>query len=75
MFKIVGAVLLIGGVLSAVRTALSHRKLSQPPRTTDNDNEASLEPQRQGLGFLGLKQNWPAIALMVAGAALLLYAE
>lgn len=75
MLKIVGALLLIGGVLFAVWTALSHRKLSQPPRSPGNGNEASLEPPRQGLGFLGLNKNWPAIVLTVIGATLLLYAE
>jgi hypothetical protein len=73
MLKILGALLLIGGVLLAVWTALSHRKLSQPPRSAGNENEASLEPPRQGLGFLGLTKNLPAIVLVVIGAALLLY--
>lgn len=75
MLKVIGALLLIGGVLFAVWTALSHRRLSQPPQSADNENEASLEPPRQGLGFLGLTRNLPAIVLMVIGAALLLFAE
>lgn len=75
MLKVIGALLLIGGVLFAVWTALSQRRLSQPPQSAGNENEASLEPPRQGLGFLGLTRNLPAIVLVVIGAALLLYAE
>ncbi|MHC1550709.1 hypothetical protein [Phyllobacterium sp. K27] len=76
MLKILGALLLIGGVLFAVWTALSRRKLSQPPhQSARNENEASLEPPRQGLRFLGLTRNLPAIVLVVTGAALLLYAQ
>ena len=74
MLKLIGAILVIAGLLYSVWAAL-HRKLSQPPRSSDNENLASLEPNRQGLRFLGLKQNFPAIILMVIGAAFLLYAE
>ncbi|UXN67042.1 hypothetical protein N8E89_21155 (plasmid) [Phyllobacterium sp. A18/5-2] len=75
MLKLIGAILVMAGVLYSVWVALSHRKLSQPPRSSDNENSVSLEPDRQGLRFLGLKQNLPSIILLVIGAALLLYGD
>ncbi|ATU94586.1 hypothetical protein [Phyllobacterium zundukense] len=75
MFKLVGAILVIAGVLYSVWVALSHRKLSRPPQSSDSENAASLEPRRQGLRFLGLTKNLPAAIVIVIGAALLLYVE
>ncbi len=76
MFKALGAILIVVGVLYSVWTALSHRKLSQPPQqSSDNQNSPSLEPRRQGMKFLGLTKNLPAIFLIVIGGALLLYAD
>ena len=75
MFKALGAILIIAGVLYSVWAALSHRRLSQPPQTPDNENSPSLEPRRQGMKFLGLTKNLPALILIVIGGALLLYAN
>ncbi|MBZ9654540.1 hypothetical protein [Phyllobacterium lublinensis] len=75
MLKLIGAILIIAGVLYSTWVALRHRSLSRPPhQTADNENTASLEPRRQGLGFLGLSRNLPALVAIAAGAALLLYA-
>jgi hypothetical protein len=71
LFKAFGAILVIAGVLYSVWAALSHRKLSQPPRSSANQNSASLEPRAQGLKFLGLTNNLPAIALILTGGVLL----
>ncbi|TDQ33939.1 hypothetical protein DEV91_104142 [Phyllobacterium brassicacearum] len=75
MLKLVGAILVIAGVLYSTWVALGHRKLSRPPQSADNENAPSLEPDKQGLRFLGLSKNLPAVIAVVIGAALLLYAE
>jgi hypothetical protein len=64
-----GALLMLGGVLYTARTAiwrgpLSGQDSSQPVRDT-------LEPPRRGMGFLGVRTNWPGILLMAIGAVLL----
>ena len=74
MLKLVGAILIITGVLYSAWVALSHRRLSKPPQSADNQNAVSLEPQRQGLRFLGVSKNLPALLAIVIGGALLLYA-
>ncbi len=65
-----GALLVFGGILYMVRSAiwrgpLSGRDSSRPVRGT-------LEPPRRGLGFLGFGTNWPGILLMAIGAVLLM---
>lgn len=75
MLKALGAILVIAGVLYSVWAALSRRRLSQPPQSPDNENDASLEPRRQGLRFLGFTKNLPAIVLILIGGVLLLYAH
>ncbi|WEX76053.1 hypothetical protein PYH37_004320 [Sinorhizobium numidicum] len=68
-----GAFLLICGVLYTLWEALARRRLSDPSRLSRNGAEPTLEPRRQGLGFLGLTRNWPGVALMVVGGICLLY--
>jgi hypothetical protein len=76
MFKALGAVLLVVGVLYSVWAALGRRKLTQPPKpSSDNESAPSLEPRDQGMKFLGLSQNLPALILIIIGGALLLYAD
>lgn len=71
--KIAGALLIGAGLLYAVWVAISARRLSTPPKHPDNENRPTLEPGGQGLRFLGLNRNWPALVLMAIGAALLIY--
>jgi hypothetical protein len=65
MFLIVlGAVLVMGGVLYTASATIWRGSLSRPARDT-------LEPPRRGVGFLGLEADWPGILLMAIGAILL----
>ena len=75
MLKALGAILVIAGVLYSAWSALSGRRLSRPPQSPDNQNSPSLEPRGQGLKFLGLTRNIPAIVLIVVGGIMLLYAD
>ncbi|MBB2793813.1 UNVERIFIED_ORG: hypothetical protein GGD58_002672 [Rhizobium pisi] len=67
---LIGAALIIGGLLFLLRPTL-RRRPSDPhlmPQTG-----ATLEPRRQGLRFLGLSRNWPALAIIAVGALLLVF--
>ncbi|MDK1488470.1 hypothetical protein QN219_00120 [Sinorhizobium sp. 7-81] len=70
---LVGVFLIVCGLLLMVREALGRRRLSGPSRATESGTGPTLEPARQGLGFLGLVRNWPGMALMAIGAVLLLF--
>jgi hypothetical protein len=63
-----GALLVLGGILYMVRTAIWWGSLSRPSVPVSD----TLEPSRRGVRFLGLGANWPGILLMVIGAVLLL---
>jgi hypothetical protein len=67
-----GAFLVICGLLYMIAEALGRRRLSEEPDRSANDPTQTLEPRRQGLRFLGLVRNWPGVALIAGGAALLL---
>ena len=73
MLKALGAILVIAGVLYS--GSAGRRRLSQPPRSPGNQNSPSLEPRGQGLKFLGLTKNIPAIVMIVIGGLLLLYTD
>jgi hypothetical protein len=59
-----GALLVLGGVLYMAHAAIWQGSLSRPAGDT-------LEPPRHGLGFLGVRANWPGMLLMAIGAVLL----
>ncbi|RUM25307.1 hypothetical protein EFQ99_11135 [Rhizobium vallis] len=65
-----GAALIIGGLLFHFSSAL-HRKPSNPHQMPEGGT--TLEPRRQGLRFLGISQNWPALAVIALGALLLAF--
>jgi hypothetical protein len=67
-----GAILFICGLLFLFREALARRRLSDPSKSVEGATSPTLEPRRQGLGFLGVSRNWPGLGLMVAGAILLI---
>ncbi|WEX88156.1 hypothetical protein PZN02_000616 [Sinorhizobium garamanticum] len=75
---LVGAFLFVCGMLFMAREALVRRNLSNPsPPSQDGTDQGgtgpTLEPERQGLRFLGFARNWPGLALMAVGAVLLLF--
>lgn len=74
MFSIVlGALLVVGGiVLAAARTA-SRGKLADPHATAPGKRTDTLEPRGRG-ARLSIKADLPGIALIVIGALLLLNA-
>lgn len=65
---LIGAALIIGGLLFLFSPALG-RRLSDPHQMPQGGS--TLEPRRQGLRFLGISRNWPALAVIALGALLL----
>ncbi|MBX4939648.1 hypothetical protein [Rhizobium binae] len=67
---LIGAVLIIGGLLFLLQATL-RRRPSDPHLMPQGG--VTLEPRRQGLRFLGLSRNWPALAIIAVGALLLAF--
>jgi hypothetical protein len=67
---LVGAFLVLGGLLFLVAQPLWHGRLSAVRRTSTAAPEPTLEPPKPGAGF-SFKENWPGLALMALGGALL----
>ena len=59
-----GALLVLGRILYMARATIWRGSLSRPAADT-------LEPTRRGVGFLGVRANWPGILLAAIGAVLL----
>jgi hypothetical protein len=67
---LLGALLIIGGVMLLARQTISRGRLSdRRPRAAGAD--VTLEPRERGGGF-GLATHWPGFALIALGAVLLL---
>jgi hypothetical protein len=66
-----GALLVLGGVLSLALQPIWRGRLSGGRRFRSGRPSDTLEPERPASGF-GIKSNWPGLALMAVGTALLL---
>ena len=66
-----GALLVFGGVLSVSLQPIWRGRLSGGRRLRSGRLSDTLEPERPTSGF-GIKSNWPGLALIALGAALLL---
>ncbi|MGK6312686.1 hypothetical protein [Neorhizobium sp. DT-125] len=69
---VLGSILVVIGLLYLLREALGRRRLSDPHRPDQASAKPTLEPRHQGVGFLGLRRNWPGLAMMAVGAILLI---
>jgi len=65
-----GAILAIAGLLYLLREAL-RRRLSHPHQSEQGGK--TLEPEGQGLHFLGLSRNWPGFVIIAVGILLLAF--
>jgi hypothetical protein len=68
----IGALLIVCGMLYLAYEALRRGRLSGTRQSPKVVKDGTLEPRRHGVAFLGLAGNWPGLALMGLGAALLL---
>ncbi|UWU24164.1 hypothetical protein QA648_30655 (plasmid) [Rhizobium sp. CB3171] len=67
---LLGAILVIVGLLYLFREALGGR-LSEPYRSLQGNE--TLEPQGQGIRFLGVSRNWPGLLIIAVGVLLLVF--
>lgn len=66
-----GALLVLGGVLFTAAKALRGGRLSEARESRPGLASDTLEPRRAATS-LGLKANWPGLALIALGSLLLL---
>jgi len=67
---LLGAALIIGGLLFFFSSTL--RRRSSDPHQVPRGG-STLEPQHQGIRFLGVSQNWRALAIIAVGALLMAF--
>jgi hypothetical protein len=69
---LIGALLLLAGVVFMAVAAIGRGRMSDPHRNPEDTANLTLEPRHRGVGFLGLQLNWPGLVLVIAGAIILL---
>lgn len=67
-----GGALFIAGLLYLAGQAIWRGRMSKAPQAHPAPSKATLEPPHRGVRFLALGPNWPGLAMMFAGAILLL---
>lgn len=67
-----GGALVIAGLLYLAGQAIWRGRMSGAPLARPDTPKNTLEPPHRGVRFLALGPNWPGLALMAAGAVLLL---
>jgi hypothetical protein len=72
LFIWIGAFLVIVGVLFTAAQAIWRGRLSEARPARFGAAGGTLEPRGANMGGFGLKANWPGLALMAVGGALLL---
>lgn len=65
-----GGLLVLCGVVILAWSTINRGRLSESH--IDSVAGRTLEPSRRGLRFLGLRQNWPGILLILIGAVILI---
>ena len=67
----IGALLFVCGVVYLAAAAIYRGRMSDPRPNIGDTADHTLEPRHRGVGFLGLKANWPGFLLIVAGIVML----
>jgi len=70
-FPLIGALLIVCGVVYMARAAIYRGRMSDP-HFNPNDTGRTLEPRHRGLRFLGLGANWPGLLIIAIGGLMLL---
>lgn len=70
--ELLGALLLLGGLVYMAGAAINRGRMSDPTANPNDAGKRTLEPRHRGVGFLGWRANWPGLVLAVLGAVLLL---
>jgi hypothetical protein len=69
---LIGALLLIAGLVYTARAAIFRGRMSDPHPNRDDTAAHTLEPRDRGVGFLGIRDNWPGLLMMAIGGLMLL---
>ena len=69
---LLGALLFIVGLVQTARAAIRRGRMSDPGPNPNDTAARTLEPRERGVGFLGVKPNWPGLLMMAVGALMLL---
>ena len=69
---LIGALLFAGGIVYTGIVAARRGRMSDPRTDPVDPSVRTLEPRDRGLGFLGWKETWPGILMLVVGGMLLL---
>lgn len=69
---LLGALLVIAGVIHLAAKAIWKGPLSRSTRSHPGAANDTLEPPGPGITVFGLSRNWPGLALILAGGILLL---
>ena len=69
---VIGALLVIAGIVLIARAAIARGRLSDPRHNAGDTAGLTLEPRHKGLDFLGPGVNWPGLLLAVLGGLMLL---
>lgn len=72
LYIMLGALLVIGGIVSMAVRVVSRGRMSDPRSSPGQVPRKTLEPRTGGLGFLGVKTNWLGLLLIAAGVILML---
>ncbi len=67
---LIGSLLIVCGIVYMAGVAVFRGRMSEP--RSKPDGTPTLEPRRRTLGFLGVRANWPGLAMIVVGVVLLL---
>jgi hypothetical protein len=70
--ELLGALLLLGGLVYMAWAAIRRGRMSDPAANPNDAGRQTLEPRHRGLGFLGWATNWPGLVMAAVGGLLLL---
>ncbi|UXN74253.1 hypothetical protein N8D56_03125 [Devosia sp. A8/3-2] len=68
----IGALLVAAGLVYMALAAIFRGRMTDPHASAGDPAGRTLEPRRRGMGFLGLKANWPGLLIVVIGVIFLL---
>ncbi|HEV7717634.1 MAG TPA: hypothetical protein VGO70_01525 [Arsenicitalea sp.] len=69
---IIGALLIVLGLLYTALTAIYRGRMSEPRSSPQKPTAPTLEPRDSGVRAFSLKANWPGLLFAVIGALVLL---
>lgn len=69
--RIIGALLVLAGLVYMAMAAINRGKLSDPKPNPSDTAGRTLEPRHRGTRFLGIAVNWPGLAMIAAGVLLI----